>query len=167
MTSVQKLFNGQTKFLLNNVSIAVNTLVMDDAHACADRIRETCHIRIPRDEPGLATQSTKTHRQALSRSSGDDLYILCTRTGRLVLSKTHKPLIWKEVLNTYSVSTASVSSRNPPACFYLPAGILARSLILAARWLFLGAATQDVGAISLPKARSNRAPISFLSALSP
>jgi hypothetical protein len=40
VTSVQKPFNGQTKFLLNNVSIAVNTLVMDDAHACADRIRE-------------------------------------------------------------------------------------------------------------------------------
>jgi hypothetical protein len=82
-------FNGQTKFLLNNVSIAVNTLVMDDAHACVDRIRETCHIRISRDEPGLATQSTKIHRRALSRSSGDDLYILYARTDRLVLSKTH------------------------------------------------------------------------------
>lgn len=58
ITSVQKLFNGLTKFGLNRRSVAVGTLLMDDAHACADTIREACRIRIPKDEP--AYDSIKT-----------------------------------------------------------------------------------------------------------
>lgn len=50
VTSIQKLFNGLTKFGLHNKSIQVDTLLMDDAHACADRIRAACRIRIPADE---------------------------------------------------------------------------------------------------------------------
>jgi replicative superfamily II helicase len=49
--ATQKLFNGLTKFGLNNQSIGIGTLLMDDAHACADAIRAACRIRIPRDEP--------------------------------------------------------------------------------------------------------------------
>jgi replicative superfamily II helicase len=51
VTSVQKLFNGITKFGLNRQSLQIDTLLMDDAHACADTIREQCRIRIPSDEP--------------------------------------------------------------------------------------------------------------------
>lgn len=51
VTSVQKLFNGLTKFGLHHKSIRVGTMLMDDAHACADTIREACRIRIPKDEP--------------------------------------------------------------------------------------------------------------------
>jgi replicative superfamily II helicase len=51
VTSVQKLFNGLTRFGLNRQSISVGTLLMDDAHACADTIREACRIRIPSTEP--------------------------------------------------------------------------------------------------------------------
>lgn len=51
VTSVQKLFNGLTKFGLNRQSIAIETLLLDDAHACADTIREQCRIRIPSEEP--------------------------------------------------------------------------------------------------------------------
>jgi replicative superfamily II helicase len=51
VTSVQKLFNGLTKFGLHRQSVAVNTVLMDDAHACADIIREACQIRIPADQP--------------------------------------------------------------------------------------------------------------------
>jgi replicative superfamily II helicase len=51
VTSVQKLFNGLTKFGLNRSSTVVGTLLMDDAHACADTIREACRIRIPKEEP--------------------------------------------------------------------------------------------------------------------
>lgn len=54
VTSVHKLFNGLTKFGLHRRSTSVHTLVMDDAHACADRIREGCRIRIPRDEPAYS-----------------------------------------------------------------------------------------------------------------
>lgn len=58
VTSVQKLFNGMTKFGLNRASIEVDTVLMDDAHACADRIREACRIRIPSDEPAYASLKT-------------------------------------------------------------------------------------------------------------
>ncbi|MGO7530591.1 DEAD/DEAH box helicase family protein [Rhizobium leguminosarum] len=51
VTSVQKLFNGRTKFGLYRHSIDVDTILMDDAHACSDRIRDACKIRIPKEEP--------------------------------------------------------------------------------------------------------------------
>lgn len=55
VTSVQKMFNGMTKFGLRNRSIDVGTVLMDDAHTCADRIRDACHIRIPRDEQAYSS----------------------------------------------------------------------------------------------------------------
>ena len=54
VTSVHKLFNGLTKFGLNRQSISIGTLLMDDAHACADTIREQCRIRIPSEEPAYS-----------------------------------------------------------------------------------------------------------------
>lgn len=54
VTSASKLFNGMTKFGLNRQSIALDTVLMDDSHACADRIREQCRVRIPREEPAYA-----------------------------------------------------------------------------------------------------------------
>lgn len=50
VTSAQKMFNGFSKFGLNNQSIQVDTVLMDDAHACSDRIRESCRIQISSDE---------------------------------------------------------------------------------------------------------------------
>jgi replicative superfamily II helicase len=58
VTSVQKMFNGLTKFGLNKASIEVDTVLMDDAHACADRIREACRIRIPSSEPAYTSLKT-------------------------------------------------------------------------------------------------------------
>jgi replicative superfamily II helicase len=51
VASVQKLFNGLTRFGLRRKSIEIGALLMDDAHACSDIIRESCRIRIPSDEP--------------------------------------------------------------------------------------------------------------------
>jgi len=48
VTSVQKLFNGLTKFRLGAQSQDVGTIVMDDCHACIDAIRDQCVIEIPR-----------------------------------------------------------------------------------------------------------------------
>ena len=50
VTSVQKLFNGMTKFGLHKRSVAVDTILMDDAHACSDTIRNQCRIHIPSNE---------------------------------------------------------------------------------------------------------------------
>ncbi len=47
ITSVQKLFNGLTKFGTGARSEHVGAVVMDDAHACIDAIKEQCMIRLP------------------------------------------------------------------------------------------------------------------------
>lgn len=54
VTTVQKLFNGLTKFGLHHQSILVDTVLMDDAHACSDIIRSQCKMRIPSDEPAFS-----------------------------------------------------------------------------------------------------------------
>lgn len=48
ITSIQKLFNGRTKFGRNHNSLQLGTLLMDDSHACVDAIREAMTLRIPR-----------------------------------------------------------------------------------------------------------------------
>lgn len=51
VTTVQKLFNGLTKFRLYKSSISVGTLLIDDAHACSDLIRQACKMIIKRESP--------------------------------------------------------------------------------------------------------------------
>ena len=46
------------QFGLNRASIGVDTVLMDDAHACADRIRAGCRIRIPSSEPACSSLKT-------------------------------------------------------------------------------------------------------------
>ena len=52
VTSVQKLFNGLTKFRLGVKSQPVGALVVDDSHACIDAIREACVARLPKEHRG-------------------------------------------------------------------------------------------------------------------
>ena len=54
VTSVHKLFNGLTRFGLKKKTVGVGCLLMDDAHACSDIIRDACRIRIQSDEPAYA-----------------------------------------------------------------------------------------------------------------
>lgn len=49
VTHVQKLFNGQTQFKLGNKSLDVGGIVIDDAHACVDSIRDACVITIEKE----------------------------------------------------------------------------------------------------------------------
>lgn len=72
VTSVQKLFNGLTRFGLNQQSIKISTLLMDDAHACADAIRDACRIRIQNNEQAyISPPSSSAARPTspLSRTS--------------------------------------------------------------------------------------------------
>lgn len=48
---VQKLFNGRTKFGLGAQSERVDAIVLDDAHACIDAIKDACVISLRRDHP--------------------------------------------------------------------------------------------------------------------
>ena len=70
VTSAQKLFNGLTKFGLNNQSIRVDTILMDDAHACADIIRAACRLRIPADEPAYKSIRTLFANDLEAQGSG-------------------------------------------------------------------------------------------------
>lgn len=58
VTTAAKLFNGLSKFGLDRKSIQIDTLLMDDAHACADQIREACQIKISSDEPAYSQIKT-------------------------------------------------------------------------------------------------------------
>lgn len=47
--TVQKLFNGKSKFGLDNEYVSVGTVVLDDAHACIGSIRKAFTISLPRE----------------------------------------------------------------------------------------------------------------------
>src|SRR5215213_6562684 len=49
VTSVHKLFNGLSKFKLGQQSIPVEDIVIDDAHACIDSIKDSYTIKLPSD----------------------------------------------------------------------------------------------------------------------
>lgn len=48
ITHVQKLFNGKTIFGLGNKSIPVDTIIIDDSHACIDAIKNALTIKVSR-----------------------------------------------------------------------------------------------------------------------
>lgn len=49
VTHVQKIFNGLSKFGFGGKFIAVDSLILDDSHACIDAISEAFKIKIKRD----------------------------------------------------------------------------------------------------------------------
>ncbi len=50
LTHVQKIFNGKTIFGLDNSYIKINSIVIDDAHACLDSIKQAFTVTIKRKE---------------------------------------------------------------------------------------------------------------------
>lgn len=48
ITSIQKLFNGLTKFKIGLHSMPVSSILMDDCHACIDAIRDSFSIKLAR-----------------------------------------------------------------------------------------------------------------------
>ena len=49
VTTVKKLFNGLTKFGLGKQAIPVKSVVVDDAHASIDDVRDSFRIKLPND----------------------------------------------------------------------------------------------------------------------
>lgn len=49
ITHVQKVFNGKSIFGLRNKSIEVDSVVLDDSHACIDPIRDSFTIKLGKD----------------------------------------------------------------------------------------------------------------------
>jgi len=50
VTSIQKLFNGLTKFKTGHKSVHVETILVDDCHACIDSIRDSFSIRFDQSD---------------------------------------------------------------------------------------------------------------------
>lgn len=50
ITHVQKVFNGKTIFGLDNNSVEVHSIILDDSHACIDSLKDCFTIKIKRDE---------------------------------------------------------------------------------------------------------------------
>ncbi|OZC01465.1 DEAD/DEAH box helicase [Rubricoccus marinus] len=50
VTSVQKLFNGLTRFGLDSDSEEAGTVLLDDAHACIDAVRSAVQITLSREQ---------------------------------------------------------------------------------------------------------------------
>lgn len=51
ITHVQMIFNGLTKFGLRHRSHALDSIVLDDSHACIDTIQDAFTIKIPQGSP--------------------------------------------------------------------------------------------------------------------
>jgi len=51
ITSIQKMFNGLSKFGVGNRHTKTSTLLMDDCHACIDAIRESFTIKLDKKHP--------------------------------------------------------------------------------------------------------------------
>jgi replicative superfamily II helicase len=49
ITTVNKLFNGKSKFGLKASSIEVNSIILDDAHACLEKIKSAFKITVKND----------------------------------------------------------------------------------------------------------------------
>jgi replicative superfamily II helicase len=50
ITTVQLLFNGKTKFGLKQNSTEINSLVLDDSHACIDTIQDAFTVKIKKED---------------------------------------------------------------------------------------------------------------------
>ena len=51
VATVQRLFNGRTKFKLAPRSLAAGVVLLDDSHACVDAIRDSISIKLGNDHP--------------------------------------------------------------------------------------------------------------------
>ena len=108
VTSVQKLFNGLTKFGLERSSVGVGTLLMDDAHACADTIREQCKIRI--DTSDAAYQALRTLFAAELEQQGVGTYAdLCNGKNDALLPVPY--WVWRDRESDVAAILSAASDR--------------------------------------------------------
>lgn len=78
ITSVQKVFNGQTKFGLGQQSVPVSSILMDDCHACIDSIRDKFTIKISHEEPAY-NQIRELFTEALENQGAGTYADICSR----------------------------------------------------------------------------------------
>ena len=75
LTNVQKMFNGKTIFGLDNTYRKIKTLVMDDAHACLDAVKQAYTVRISRyDNEDVYIQLLELFEESL-KEQGEGTFI--------------------------------------------------------------------------------------------
>jgi replicative superfamily II helicase len=77
ITHVQKVFNGRTKFGLNNRSVHIGSVVLDDSHACIDSIRNALTIKVPKGHPLYNSVMTLFSDDIRDQGEGSFLEIEC------------------------------------------------------------------------------------------
>lgn len=74
LTYVQKMFNGKTIFGLDHQFRKINTLVMDDAHACLDSIKQSYTIRVNRKSNESTFKSFITLFEDVLKEQGEGTF---------------------------------------------------------------------------------------------
>lgn len=71
-----KLFNGLSKFELGVKSLPVGTILLDDAHACMDVIKDQCVITLRHEKPNESTAYSEIRSlfENELRSQGDGTF---------------------------------------------------------------------------------------------
>lgn len=73
ITHVQKIFNGKSVFGIGNKSALVNSIVLDDSHACIDSIKNALTIKVNKDH-GLYKQLIGIFKEDIS-NQGEGSYL--------------------------------------------------------------------------------------------
>ncbi|RKG82032.1 DEAD/DEAH box helicase [Corallococcus exercitus] len=74
VTVPHKLFHGETQFGLGPKSSPVPTLLMDDAHACIDTIKNQCTIKLDREKNSTAYHEIQRLFEAELRDQGEGTF---------------------------------------------------------------------------------------------
>ncbi len=77
ITHVQKVFNGRTIFRLNNQSVEVGAVIIDDSHACIDSIKDALTIKVPKDHALYNKAMTLFSEDVRDQGEGSFLEIEC------------------------------------------------------------------------------------------
>ncbi|HEY8780292.1 MAG TPA: DEAD/DEAH box helicase family protein [Mucilaginibacter sp.] len=75
ITHVQKVFNGRTIFGLNNSSIEVKNIILDDSHACIDSLKQSFTIQIPKENTLYSELKTLFNEDIREQGEGSFLDI--------------------------------------------------------------------------------------------
>lgn len=77
ITHVQKVFHGRTIFGLNNHSVEVGAVIIDDSHACIDSIKSALTIKAPKDHDLYKTAISLFGEDVRNQGEGSFLEIEC------------------------------------------------------------------------------------------
>lgn len=85
VTYVQKMFNGLSKFGIGSQSVEINSIVLDDSHACIDSIEAATSLKIP-SQSQLYTDILMIFKDSLEEQGYAKLHEILTTESNDVMS---------------------------------------------------------------------------------